>query len=139
INNEVKVLEEYSWINNCGSKARKKAIQNAEISYKRFFKGQSRFPRFKKKNKSNIGLYFPKNNKTDWKIERHKINIPTLKWVRLKEFGYIPCNNKVVSGTVSVKSGRYYVSVLIETDDENVITNNCEGIGVDLGLKEFAI
>ena len=37
INNEVKVLEEYSWINNCGSKARKKAIQNAESAYKRFF------------------------------------------------------------------------------------------------------
>ena len=31
INNEVKVLDEYSWINNCGSKARKKAIQNAKI------------------------------------------------------------------------------------------------------------
>ena len=32
INNKVKVLEEYSWINNCGSKARKKAIQNAETA-----------------------------------------------------------------------------------------------------------
>lgn len=49
INNEIKVLDEYSWINNCGSKARKKAIQNAEIAYKRFFKGQAKFPKFKKK------------------------------------------------------------------------------------------
>ena len=60
INNKVKVLEEYSWINNCGSKARKKAIQNAEIAYKRFFKGKSKFPRFKKKNKSDVKIYFPK-------------------------------------------------------------------------------
>lgn len=37
INNEIKVLDEYSWINNCGSKARKKAIQNAETAYKKFF------------------------------------------------------------------------------------------------------
>ena len=59
INNEVKTLEEYSWINSCGSKARKKAICNAETSYKRFFKGQSKFPRLKKKNKSDIKLYFP--------------------------------------------------------------------------------
>ena len=65
INNEVKVLDEYSWINNCGSKARKKAIKNAETAYKRFFKGQSSFPKFKKKNKSDVKLYFPKNNKTD--------------------------------------------------------------------------
>ena len=90
INNEIKVLDEYSWINNCGSKARKKAIQNAEIAYKRFFKGQAKFPKFKKKNKCDVKLYFPKNNKGDWKVDRHKIMIPTLKNVRLKEYGYIP-------------------------------------------------
>ena len=84
INNEVKVLDEYSWINNCGSKARKKAILNAETAYKRFFKGKSKFPRFKKKNKSNVKLHFPKNNKGDWKVERHRIMIPTLKNIRLK-------------------------------------------------------
>ena len=139
INNEIKILEEYKWINECGSKARKKAIQNAEISYKRFFKGQSKFPRFKKKNKTNIGLYFPKNNKTDWKIERHRINIPTLKWVKLKEFGYIPANAKVKSGTVTMKANRYYVSVLVEEDDYIKYTNFNEGIGIDLGLKDFAI
>jgi len=41
INNEVKVLDEFKWIDNCGSKARKKAIVNAEMAYKRFFKGAS--------------------------------------------------------------------------------------------------
>ena len=139
INNEVKVQEEYNWINSCGSKARKKAIQNAETSYKRFFKGQSRFPKFKKKNKSNVGLYFPKNNKTDWKIERHRVNIPTLKWVKLKEYGYIPLNKKVVSGTVTQKSGKYYVSVLVEIENIVNVNNSNNGIGIDLGLKEFAI
>lgn len=139
INNEVKVQEEYNWINSCGSKARKKAIQNAETSYKRFFKGQSRFPKFKKKNKSNVGLYFPKNNKTDWKIERHRVNIPTLKWVKLKEYGYIPLNKKVVSGTVTQKSGKYYVSVLVEIENTVNVNNDNDGIGIDLGLKEFAI
>ena len=139
INNEVKILEEYKWINECGSKARKKSIQNAETSYKRFFKGQSKFPRFKKKNKSNVGLYFPKNNKTDWKIERHRINIPTLKWVRLKEFGYIPVNAQVKSGTVTTKADRYYVSILVETEDNTKQKTTNEGVGIDLGLKDFAI
>ena len=36
INNEIKVLDEYSWINNCGSKARKKLYKNAK-SLIRFF------------------------------------------------------------------------------------------------------
>ena len=138
INNEIKVLEEYSWINNCGSKARKKAIQNAETAYKRFFKGQSKFPKFKKKNKSDVKLYFPKNNKGDWKVERHRIMIPTLKNVRLKEYGYIPVGAKVISGTVSKKANRYYVSVIIDIDIKPQENIN-EGIGIDLGIKDFAI
>ncbi|MCT4507769.1 MAG: transposase [Tepidibacter sp.] len=139
INNEVKVLEEYKWINECGSKARKKAICNAETAYKRFFKGESKFPRFKKKNKSDVKLYFPKNNKTDWKIERHRINIPTLKWIRLKEKGYIPTNSKVVNGTVSKKADRYFVSVIIEEDYKVEDTPYTKGIGIDIGIKEFAV
>ena len=139
INNEVKVLDKYSWINNCGSKARKKAILNAETAYKRFFKGQSKFPRFKKKNKSNVKLHFPKNNKGDWKVERHRIMIPTLKNVRLKEYGYIPVGAKVISGTVSKKANRYYVSVIIDVDDIKPQENINEGIGIDLGIKDFAI
>ena len=137
INNEVKVLDEYSWINNCGSKARKKAIKNAETAYKRFFKGQSSFPKFKKKNKSDVKLYFPKNNKADWKIDRHRIMIPTLKNVRLKEYGYIPVAAKVVSGTVSKKANRYYVSVIIDTENTSQENMN-QGIGIDLGIKDFA-
>ena len=138
INNEVKVLESYSWINNCGSKARKKAIQNAETAYKKFFKGQSKLPRFKKKNKSDVKLYFPKNNKGDWKVDRHRIMIPTLKNVRLKEYGYIPAGAKVISGTVSKKANRYYVSVIIDTEIKPQENKN-QGIGIDLGIKDFAV
>ena len=138
INNEVKVLEKYSWINNCGSKARKKAIQNAETAYRRFFKGQAKFPRFKKKNKSDVKLYFPKNNKGDWKVDRHRINIPTLKNVRLKEYGYIPVGSKIITGTVSKKANRYYVSVIIDTEIMPQENAN-QGIGIDLGIKDFAI
>ena len=39
INNEVKVQNNFSWISTCGSKAVKKSIMNAELSFKRFFKG----------------------------------------------------------------------------------------------------
>lgn len=139
INNEIKTLEEYEWINSCGSKARKKAICNAETAYKRFFKGQSKFPRFKKKKNQDVKIYFPKNNKTDFKVDRHKINIPTLKWVRLKEKGYIPTNAKVISGTVSRKADRYYVSVICEIDWNIPSGEYKEGLGIDLGIKDLAI
>jgi putative transposase len=138
INHEVKTLAEYLWINSCGSKARKKAICNAETSYNRFFNGQSKFPKKKKKKNQDVKIYFPKNNKGDWKIERHKLMIPCLKNVRLKEFGYLPVGANVVSGTVSKKANRYYVSVLIAVEEKYQVNSN-EGIGIDLGLKDFAI
>lgn len=130
---------EYQWIKNVGSKAVKQSIMNGERAFKRFFKKQSGFPKFKKKKDQNIKAYFPKNNKTDWTIERHRIKIPTLKWIRVKEFGYIPTNVKVISGTVSMKVDRYYVSVLIEVEEIIKPQLNNFGIGIDLGLKEFAI
>ena len=139
INNEVKILDEYRWVNDCGSKARKKAICNAELAFKKFFKGETQFPRFKKKGRSEAGLYFPKNNNTDWKIERHRINIPTLKWVRIKEFGYIPTDAKVISGTVTQQAGRYYVSVICEAEEIRNHKPATEPLGIDLGLKDFAI
>lgn len=139
INNEIKTQDDFKWINSCGSKARKKAICNAETAYSRFFKGLSGFPKFKKKKNQDVKIYFPKNNKTDWKIERHKINIPTLKWVRLKEFGYIPTNLKVVNGTVSKKADRYFVSVVCEINWNIPSGQYINGIGIDLGLKDFAI
>ena len=139
INNEIKIQEEYKWVDSCGSKARKKAICNAETAYKRFFKGQNKFPRFKKKKNQDVKIYFPKNNKTDFKIYRHKINIPTLKWVRLKEKGYIPNNAKVINGTVSRKADRYYISVICEVDWNIPSGEYKEGIGIDLGIKDLAI
>ncbi len=139
INNEVKISDEYKWINDCASKARKKAICNAELAYKKFFKGESQFPRFKKKGRSKVGLYFPKNNSTDWKIQRHRVNIPTLKWVKLKEFGYIPTNAKVINGTVTQEAGRYYVSIVCEAQEVKNYKPQTEPVGIDLGLKDFAI
>lgn len=129
---------EFLWIKSVGSKAVKQSIMNAEIAFKRFFKKQSDFPIFKKKGKSNVKMYLPKNNKTDWTIERHKVKIPTLGFVQLKEKGYIPTSVKVMSGTVSMQAGRYYVSVLIDEINTNNTQMNDFGIGVDLGIKEFA-
>lgn len=127
------------WIKQVSSKATKQAIMNGDKAFKDFFKGETGFPKFKKKKDQNVKAYFPKNNKTDWTIERHRVKIPTLGWVRLKEFGYIPVNSIVKSGTVSRKADRYYVSILVEKDALEVSDNLKEGIGIDLGIKNFAV
>ena len=87
-------------------------------------------------------MYFVKNNPKDCRCERHRLNIPTLGWVRIKEKGYIPITKdgwKIKGGTVSIKAGRYYVSVLVEIPDAKIADNSNDGIGIDLGLKDLAI
>ena len=126
------------WIKECGSKPRKQAIRRSEQAFKRFFSKKSGFPNFKKKRKNNISLYFPKNGKTDWTVERHRIKIPTLKWVRLKEKGYIPTKLLVISGTITKQADRYYVSVIMDVEYKTRQNNN-QGIGIDLGIKELAV
>lgn len=130
------------WIKEVSSKSIKKSVEDAYIAFKRFFSRKSKFPRFKKKNNSDVKMYFVKNNKTDCLSERHRIKVPTLGWVRLKEKGYIPTSKDgfiVRSGAISHKAGRYYISVLIDMQDIDNIQCNNFGIGIDLGLKEFAI
>ena len=140
LNNEyIPNNQEMKWIKEVSSKATKQAIMNGDKAFRDFFKKAKGFPRFKKKKNQDVKAYFPKNNKTDWTIERHRVKIPTLGWVRLKEFGYIPVNSIVKSGTVSQKADRYYVSILVEDDYIEVSKSTNEGVGIDLGVKEFAV
>ncbi len=134
---------EYSWIKEVSSKSVKQSIMDADRAFKRFFKRQSKFPNFKKKGKSDVKMYFVK---TDVKViipcERHRIKIPTLGWVRIKEKGYLPTNpdtHTIKSGTVSCKAGRYYVSILVEEQEKPQSELNNFGIGIDLGVKDFAV
>ena len=131
-----------TWIREVYSKAVKKSIEDGCTAFTRFFKHQSDFPKFKKKGKSDVKMYFVRNNPKDCQCERHRLKIPTLGWVRIKEKGYIPTTKDgymIRSGTVSVKAGRFYVSVLVEIPDVNIDNNSNEGIGIDIGLKDLAI
>lgn len=134
--------EEKNWIKEVSSKSVKQSITNAYNAYQRFFKKQSKSPRFKKKGKSDVKMYFVKNNPKDCACERYRINIPTLGWVKLKEKGYIPITKSglaIRSGTISEKAGRYYVSVLVDVPQQEVENPINQGIGIDLGIKDLAI
>ena len=128
------------WIKDVSSKSVKKAMIYGEKAFKNFFKGLSSFPVFKKKGKNELGAYFIKNNKTDFEFYRHKIKIPTLKFVRIKEYGYIPKNTNIKSGAITKIADRYFLSLTIEVKDivkaENTST---KGLGIDLGIKDTAI
>nr|DAH07276.1 MAG TPA: endonuclease [Caudoviricetes sp.] len=144
INNEfIPDNPEFKWVKEVSSKSVTKSIMNADRAFRDFFKGKARFPKFKKKSKSDVKMYFVKENQKMFiACERHRIKIPTLGWVRIKEKGYIPTTKvgyTIKSGTVSIRSGRFYVSVLVELSDTEISNSFSDGIGIDLGLKDFAI
>ena len=128
------------WIKDVSSKSVKQAMIYGEQAFKRFFKGLTAFPVFKKKGKNELGAYFIKNNKKDFEFYRHKIKIPTLKFVRVKEYGYIPKNANIKSGTITKIADKYFLSLIIEVNDIVKTKNkNIKGLGIDLGIKDTVI
>ena len=133
---------ECSWIKEAYSKSVTQAVNDGQTTFTRFFNHKSAFPNFKKKGRSDVKMYFVRNNPKDCYCERHRIKIPSLGWVRIKEKGYIPTTKNgyvIKSGHVSIKADRYYVSVLVEILDKAIASHSSKGIGIDLGLKDFAI
>lgn len=131
---------EFSWIKEVSTKSVRHSIDNANNSFMRFFKGKTRFPRFKKKGKNECGMYFVKTDaKAIIRCGRHRIKIPTLGWCKLKEFGYIPTDKIIKSGTITKQAGRFYVSVLVDEEIKIQEHNKNEGLGIDLGVKDFAM
>ena len=145
---QLKKLQEFKWLNEISNNVTKQAIKDACSAYKNFFKGQSKFPKFKSKKQStpsfyqdNIQIQF---TGTHVKVEKFSIstkkNKQKLNWIKLYEKEKIPTNCKYLNPRFTYDGLYWYVSVSIEVDDdtENTLPSN-EGIGIDLGLKDLAI
>jgi len=128
------------WIKEVSSKAIRNSIDNAYIAFNKFFKGLSKFPKFKKKGKSNESYYFTRSSVVQRiTFERHRIKIPCLGFVKLKEYGYIPKSENIISGRIIRKANKYFISLITDGELKIKENNYNEGIGIDLGIKDFAI
>lgn len=143
---QLKKREDYKWLNHVSNNVPKQAIKDACHTYKRFFKGQCKYPKFKTKKRTTPSFY-QDNVKiqftdTHVKIEgfavSKKRNKQRLNWIKLCEKGRIPTNTKYVNPRFTYDGLYWYVSVGIEIPDSTTIPSN-EGIGIDLGLKNLAV
>ena len=143
---QLKKQENYKWLNKISNNVTKQAIKDACNSYKRFFKGQSKYPKFKSKKHSKQSFYQDnvkiKFTDTHVKIEgfatSRKKNKQKLNWIKLCEKGRIPTNCKYMNPRITYDGLYWYVSVGVETKDNASIPLN-EGVGIDLGLKDLAV
>ena len=143
---QLKKQDEYKWLNDVSNNVTKQAIKDACEAYKRFFKGYSKFPRFKSK-KHSTPSFFQDNIKikftdTHVKVEGFSIskkkNKQKLNWIRLAEHGRIPIDYKYSNPRIKYDGVNWYITVGVEYEDATTLPSN-NGIGIDLGIKDLAI
>lgn len=143
---KLKKMEECAWLNNISNDVTKQAIKDACGAYKRFFKGLAKHPKFKSK-KFTIPSFYQDNvkiNFTDTHVKLEglatskKKNKQKLNWIRLAEHGRIAVDCKYMNPRIKYDGLNWWITVGIKYQDSNTTPSN-EGIGIDLGIKDFAI
>ena len=133
--------KEYEWLKDVSSDVPKQAIKDACLAYKRFFKGQSKHPKFKTK-KNNIQSFYQDNFKIQ--ISNSKVFLSNIGWVKIMEKNKLPIGKgklkeiSVINPRITFDGINWWISIGIEYNDSIEIPKN-DGIGIDLGVKDLAI
>lgn len=128
--------KEFVWLKEVDSIALQSSLKNLADSYTRFFKKQNKAPRFKSK-KNKVQSYTTKETNNNIAIVDNKIKLPKLGLVRFAKSREV--HGRILNATIRRNpSGKYFVSILAETDVQS-LEKTGSSVGVDLGLKDFAI
>ena len=130
--------KEYEWLKEVDKFALTNAIYNMDAAYRKFFKGHAGYPKFKSKH-DNHKSYTTNitNGNITVDFECNRVKLPKLKDVKAKLHRNF--SGQIKSATISqVPSGKYYVSILVETEHMELPHTN-QNTGIDLGIKELCI
>ena len=128
----------YTWLKEVDKFALTNAIYNMDSAYQKFFKEQAGYPKFKSKhdNHKTYTTNFTNGNITI-DFDRGRIKLPKLKEIKAKIHRNFA--GQIKSATIcKVPSGKYYVSILVETEHSPLAKTNGQ-IGLDLGIKDLCI
>ena len=128
--------KELPWLKEVDSIAIQSSVKKLADAYSRFFKKQNDAPRFKSK-RNKVQSYTTKHTNGNIAIEGDKIKLPKLGLVRFAKSKEV--EGRILNATIRRNpSGKYFVSLLVETDVQALPKTNKE-VGIDVGLKDFAI
>lgn len=131
---------DYSWLYEVPNSIIQIAEQQVDTAYKNMFNRIKRgenlgFPKFKNKNNKKCFSVVT----TNVHIEKDKIKLSKIGWIKLKEKGYLPTNLKMNRATVSERAGKWFISVQVEDYIEENIGKSNKVIGIDFGIKTLAV
>lgn len=132
---QLKKQEEFSWLKEINNNVTKQAIKDLCKSYKSFFKGITKYPKFKSKKKSKLSYY---NDVFKIKFDGYKVRLETIGWVKMAE-NIIPTDCKYLNPRISYDGIRFWLSIGCVV--ENVVNKlpKTEPIGIDVGIKTLMV
>ena len=137
-NTPTQYKKEFEWLKEIDSLALANAQMNLQAVYNNFFsRPETGFPKFKSK-KNHCYSYTTNNQGGNIYVSDRHIKLPKIGLVRVKK--HRSFDGIIKSVTVSkTPSGKYYVSVLVKCEEQEKLPQSNNKIGIDLGIKEFAI
>ena len=131
-----KLKKHYEFLKEVDSIALQKSVENLADSYDRYYKKQNKQPRFKSK-KNPVQSYTTKHTNGNIVIIGNCIKLPKLGLVRFANS--LKVKGRIINVTIRRNpSGKYFVSIGTETEVSELPKTN-SAIGIDVGLKDFAI
>lgn len=128
--------KQYSFLKEVDSIALQKSVENLADSFERYYKKQNKYPRFKSK-KNPVQSYTTKHTNGNMAIEGNYIKLPKLGLVRFAKSREV--HGKILNATIRRNpSGKYFVSIGTEVEVTELPKTE-SAIGIDVGLKDFAI
>lgn len=137
-NTPAQYKKKFEWLKEVDSLALANAQMNLQTAYNNFFKRpEVGFPKFKSKKNHNYS-YTTNNQRGNIYVSDRYIKLPKIGLIRVKK--HRDFEGLIKSVTVSqTPSGKYYVSVLVNQEEKEKLSKTDNQIGIDLGIKEFAI
>ena len=130
--NQLKGLKENNvWLKKCGSQSLQQSLKQLDTAFKRFFKKQWWYPKFKKKSNTQT-LHYPQFTS----ITDKEIKLPKIWYIKCKFHRHCIWNIKSMTITKTA-SWKYFVSIL--TDNSERKPSWEWKVGIDMWIKEFAI
>ena len=128
--------KELSWLKDVDAMALQQSLRDMDSAYRNFFRKKKGFPKFKSR-KNPMQSYRTNANKSSIQVQDNKVKLPKLGWIRFSKSREI--EGKILSATIQrTPADKFFISILCDVEIKP-LTESSQQIGIDLGIKHFAI
>lgn len=126
--------EQFPWMYDVTKAAVQEAIIDLGSAFRAFFEKRGQYPRFKRKDDRQS--FCAANEARTFRTDGKRIKLPVIGWIRMRET--VRFSGQLKRATISREAGRWFVSLMIDTDDVKTVAHSERTVGIDLGVSALA-